>query len=108
MTITFDSIALTNPEPFERDWGVQTNEEKLYSGKTAMQTSTETRLAVSFRCETETYSDISNLRTKIGLKKTLSIDGTNYTNCVITSFKEKMWAKGKYTYEASFVQQTAS
>ncbi len=107
MTITFDSITLTNPEPFDKDWGVQANEEKLYSGKTAIQTTTETRLAVAFKCETETYTDISNLRAKIGLKKTLTIDGTDYTNTVIKSFNEKEWTPGKYTYEISFIQQTA-
>lgn len=106
MAITFDSLELKNPEPFERDWGVQTNETKLYSGKTAVQASAETRLAVTFKCYTETYTDISNLRAKIGAPYTLSIDGTNYTQCYITSFKEEEWSSGKYNYEVEFVQDT--
>lgn len=108
MSIVFDGITLSNPAPFEKDWGVQAKDTKLYSGKTYIQASTETRLAAAFKCETETYSDVSNLRAKIGTKATLTIDGSNYTNCAITSFKESEWAAGKYTYEVSFIQQTTA
>ncbi len=107
MAITFDSIELINPEPFDKDWGVQTQETKLYSGKTAVQSSAQTRLAVTFKCNTETYTDISNLKAKMGSPYTLVIDSNSYTNCYITSFKEQEWATGKYEYEVGFVQDTS-
>lgn len=106
MAITFDSITLTNPEVFDKDWGIQLKEEKLYSGKTIIQTSTETRLSIKFKCHTTTYIDISNLKAKIGLSKTLIIDGTSYTKCYINSFTESEWFTGKYEYEVGFIQET--
>lgn len=107
MAVLFDSVELKDPERFERDWGVQINETKLYSGKTAVQSSAQTRLAVAFKCFTETYTDISNLKAKIGSPYTLAIDGTNYTKCYINSFAEREWFTGKYEYDVSFVQDTS-
>ncbi len=107
MAITFDGLALQNPELFQKDWGVQLNETKLYSGNTSIQASIKTRLSVIFKCYTETYSYISTLKEKIGLPATLNIDGTEYANSFITSFKEEEWASGKYNYEVGFVQDTS-
>jgi len=107
MTITFDSIELKNPEPFGKNWGVITNQTVLLSGKRSVQVSSELAISVSFRCSTETYSDISNLRAKIGSAYSLVIDSDTYTNCYISFFTEREWFTGKWEYEVSFVRDTS-
>ncbi len=105
--VTFDTIDLINPEPFDRGDNVLTGITLLLSGKQSTQTSTETTLSISFRCQTETYSDISNLRAKIGLKKTLTINGTDFLKCSISGkFIENEWAPGKWKYAVGFIQDT--
>lgn len=105
--VTFDDVELKNPEPFDRDNNPIANQTILLSGKRSVQTTTETALSVSFKCSTETYSDISDLEAKIGLQKTLAINGTNFTKCVISgNFRKREWIPGKWTYEVDFVQDT--
>ena len=105
--VTFDSVELKKPIIFDRDSNPLTGKTILLSGKHSTQTSTETALSIAFRCSTETYSDVSNLRAKIGLKKTLSIDGTDFTKCSISGkFKEREWYPGKWEYEVGFIQDT--
>ena len=106
--VTFDSVELINPEPFDRDNNPIAKQTILLSGKRSAQTTTETALSVSFKCSTETYSDISNLEGKIGLQKTLAINGTDFTKCVITSFRKNEWIPGKWTYEVGFIQDTTT
>jgi len=107
MAITFDSVELTNPEVFEQKHNVLTKATTLLSGKTSVQSTSETHLTVSFRCLTETYSDITDLKAKIGSKYVLSIDGTTY-NCYISKFSEKELAPGIYEYTVSFIEDTTS
>lgn len=106
--VLFDSVELKNPEPFDRNNNPIANQTILLSGKRSVQMTTETALSITFRCSTETYSDISNLGAKIGLQKTLAINGTNFTKCVISSFRKKEWIPGKWTYEVGFVQDTTA
>ena len=106
MTITFDSIELKNPQIFDKTWGAIANQTTLLSGKRSVQGSSEIALAVSFKCSTETYSDVSNLRAKIGSAHSLVIDSDTYTNCYIASFTEREWFPDKWEYEVSFVRDT--
>ena len=107
--VTFDGVELKNPVPFDLDHNPVTKSVLLLSGKNSVQTSTETVLSVTFKCNTEDHADIVNLRAKIGLKKTLSINGTDYTKCVITGkFREKEWYMGKWDYEVDFIQDTTT
>lgn len=107
MSITFDSVTLVNPEEHDLETIIKTNEVTLISGKNSVQTSTATYIKVSFRCLTQTYTDVSGLAAKIGYKATLSINGTSYTNCVITSFKECQIYPNVWEYEVSFTQDTS-
>ena len=107
MSITFDSVALVNPEEHEMETVVKTNEVTLISGKNSVQTSTATFIKVTFKCLTETYTDVSNLRGKAGSKATLSINGTSYTNCAITGFRECQIYPNVWEYEVSFTQDTS-
>jgi len=107
MSITFDSVTLINPEEFDLETIVKTNEVTLISGKNSVQTTTQTFIKVSFRCMTQTYSDVSNLRGKIGSKASLVIDGTTYNNCAITGFKECQIIPNVWEYEVSFTQDTS-
>ena len=104
--VTFDSVELKNPIIFDRDSNPIVNQTVLLSGKRSTQTTTETAISVSYRCSTETYSDVSNLKAKIGLQKTLTIDSTDFTKCSISSFKEREWYPGKWEYEVGFIQDT--
>lgn len=106
MTITFDSITLQNPEPFEIDRQVIINDAILLSGKHSIQGTTETAISCTIKCHTETASHVSDLRAKIGTEASLIVDGTTYTKCHISSWSESEWAKGKYEYQIGFKQDT--
>jgi len=106
-SVFFDGVELKNPIPFPLDHDPITKATLLLSGKQSVDTSPETALSVVFKCSTETYTDISNLRAKTGLKRTLTINETNYTKCVISGkFREKQWYMGKWDYEVGFIQDT--
>ena len=106
MTVTFDSITLQNPEPFEIDRQVLINDTVLLSGKHSIQDSTETAISCTIRCSTETASHVSDMRAKIGTEGSLVVDGTTYTKCHISSFSSSEWAKDKYEYTVGFKQDT--
>ena len=106
MTITFTGVELKNPEPFDIDPQVQIADTILLSGKHSMQSSSETALSATIKCHTETISDVTNLRAKIGTEGSLIIDGTTYTKCHISSWKDILWAKGKWEYTVGFKQET--
>jgi hypothetical protein len=106
MSVTFDSVALKNPEPFDIDRQVLINETVLLSGKRSIQGSSETALYVTFSCHTDTYSDVTSLKAKIGTEASLVIDSTTYTKCHISSWSEKQWAKDKWEYTVGFRQDT--
>jgi len=108
MTVTFDGVSLKPSAPFDLAPVVLTNETTLLSGKTAVQTTTETGFRVKFECCTQTYSDVSNLLAKIGQKKTLIIDGTSYTNCAIKSWDRLEQDPGSnWWYTVTFTRETA-
>ena len=105
--ITFDGVELKNPAPFDLNHNPVTKSKRLLSCKNSIQTSPETALSVTFKCSTEDHADIVNLRAKMGLKKTLSINGTDYTKCVITGkLREREWYMDSWDYEVDFEQDT--
>ncbi len=107
MTITFDGVELRNPAPFSIAPVVLCNETTLLSGKTAVQTTTETGLRVRLECVTQEYTDVSNLLAKIGTKGTLIIDGNSYTNCVIKSWDRlEQRPIGTWWYSVTFTRDT--
>ena len=106
MTITFDSVELVNPEPFEINQQVLTGDTVLLSGKHSLQGTTETAISCTIKCHSETKSDMTNLRAKIGVEGSLIIGSDTYTKCRIVSWSESEWAKGKYEFTASFKQDT--
>jgi hypothetical protein len=109
--VYFDSIRLDNPEPFWEDRSPIINATELLSGKVSVQSSPldyERPLRVAFKCHTDTHYNIDQLREKIGGMYSLIIDEDTYENCYIASFKEFEWFSGKYEFEISFVQDTAS
>lgn len=107
MTVTFGGTTLSNASTYEDDAGVICNVTRLLSGKVKVQASSETSFNPTFRCLTESSSEVSTVKGKIGTSSTLIIDSTSYTNCYIKSFKSKQYAPGKYSYEVSFVRDTA-
>lgn len=106
MTITFDSVTLQNPEPFDIDRQVIVNDTVLLSGKHSLQASSETAILCKIKCHTETASHVSDLRAKIGTEGSLVVDSDTYTKCRITSWSETEWAKDKYEYAVGFSQDT--
>ena len=107
MTITFDSVELMNPAPFEIDRQVIINDTVLLSGKHSIQSTDETAISLTLKCQTDTLSDVTNLRAKIGTEASLVIDGTTYTKCHISSWSETEWTPGKYEYNLGIKQDTS-
>lgn len=106
-TITFDGVALVRPSFPVFDRAPLTNTVTLVSGKRSVQTSAELGFSVSFTCVTDTLTDISNLRAKIGSPYTLVIDGTSYTNCYLQApWRETKLDDTYWQYSVSFVRDT--
>jgi hypothetical protein len=106
-SITFDGVPLVRPSFPSFDRSPITDVKVLISGKRSVQTSSELGFAVSFVCVTDTLTDISDLRAKIGAPYTLVIDGVNYTNCYIQSpWKEEKIDNNNWKYTVSFVRDT--
>ena len=106
MTVTFDNVPLQNPEPVELDYQPIVNDTVLLSGKHSIQGSSETAILCTIKCHTDTYTNVSNLRAKIGAAKSLVIDGSTYTKCWISSWSETEWADGKWEYTVGIKQDT--
>ena len=106
MTITFDSVELKNPEPFEIDKQVLIGDTVLLSGKHSIQATTETAITCTIKCYSATKSDMTNLRAKIGTEGSLVVGSDTYTKCRIVAWSESEWAKGEYSYTVSFKQDT--
>ncbi len=108
-TITYDGLALVNPEPLDEvDEGIQAREIRLYSGKTYVKTSAETRFKGRFRGFTPNKSDVTALLAKKNKKASLVVDSDTYTNCAITGFRWgwRTAAGTYYWYEVEFTQDT--
>lgn len=103
MTITFDSVTLINPEPFDVEQSVIITETLLLSGKTKIQSSATNAQKVAFNCLTETFTDISTLMAKIGTKAVLSIDGDT-VNAFISAFSKKEVYPGRWVYLVEFTE----
>lgn len=106
MSVVFSTITLTDPSPFDIGWTILINEVILMSGKHSIQASSATALNVSFKCQTTSATELSNLKNKIGSSGTLTIDGTSYTKCYISNFIYNEVLPGVYDYTISFIQDT--
>jgi hypothetical protein len=107
MSVSFAGHILSNASTFDDDAGIQIKEDILLSGKNYVSASTETTFKPSFSCYTETLLEITALRGHIGISGTLVIGSDSYINCYIKSFKSKLYAPGKWSYQISFTQHTA-
>jgi len=106
MTVTFDSVELKIPSPFNKQPAIQLKDTVLLSGKHSLQSSTETALSVSFDCFTDTYSDVSNIFAKVGLIKSLVIGSEAARNCSISSWSEIEDPPGWWRYVIGFKEET--
>jgi len=106
MSVTFDGIALQNPELFEEGYGIETNQTTLLNGKRTAQISTETALEVSFTCNTDAEHHVTDLRGKIGTFGDLVVDGTTWTGCYIHKFSKRHLGGGNLEYTVEFKQKT--
>lgn len=107
MTITFDSIPLVNPSPYTSDYQPRTKERILLSGKSSVQSSTELGYHVSYSCFTPTYSNVTDLRAKMGTIYSL-VDDYGTRNAYISAFTvTKIVSTPDYwRYNVSFVADT--
>lgn len=104
--IIFADLTLPSPEEPQEETEIVITKTRLLSGKTKIQASQEKGFSVSFICHTQDPADLSNITSKIGLAGTLEIDGTQYTNCYIESFKKIWEGNSQWTYEISFARDT--
>jgi hypothetical protein len=108
-SVTFDGVALVRPSFPQFDREPLTTVTVLASGKRSVSGSDELGFEVTFTCYTDSLSDISNLRAKIGSPYTLVIDSTSYTNCYIKApWKERKLDNNNWQYTVSFVRDTTS
>jgi hypothetical protein len=107
MAITFDGVTLVNPSPYTPDYQPQTKETILLSGKSSVQSSTELGYHVSYSCFTSTYSNVTDLRAKIGTKYSL-VDDYGTRNAYISSFNVTKINSNPdfWRYEVSFIADT--
>lgn len=108
MTVTFDSVELKNPEPFDIDRQVLISDTVLLSGKHSIQSTTETAIEATIKCHSDTIGDVTSLRAKIGTEGSLVVDGTTYTKCHISSWSNIEWASNQWEYSVGFKQDTTT
>ena len=109
MTITFDGVTLVNPSTYTPDYQPRTKETILLSGKSSVQSSTELGYHVSYSCFTPTYSNVTDLRAKIGTKYSLVDDyNAGGINAYISAFSvTKIVSTPDYwRYNVSFIADT--
>lgn len=106
MTITFDSIELKKPSPFNKTQVISIGDTVLLSGKHSVQSSAETALDVSFSCFTDSYTDVSNLFAKVGTVYDLVIEAEAARKCYISSFSEIEDPPDHWKYTVGFKEET--
>lgn len=106
MTVTFDGLTLAEPK-VKPAITPRVKESELVSGETKVTVSTKTKTGwqISFIATT---AEKAAILAKVGYKKTLVIDGTTYTNCVIKAWKEDELNPTTYDITLTFVQDTTS
>jgi hypothetical protein len=107
MTVTFDSLEIPNPSKIDEEYPVVCNEEILESCKRSVQSSTEYGYHATFTA-LGTYAEALAFLAKIGTKGTLSVNGTEHTNCCISAplgIKETD-NPGEFFFRLSFVRET--
>lgn len=108
MSITFDSVTLSNPSPVAEERDILINSVRLISGKKSIQASSVTAINVTFTCRTTSYSEITTLEGKIGTSGSLVIGTVTYTKCYISGFNysEVDGVPNVWDYTVSFIQDT--
>lgn len=106
-TATFDGVVLRNIQSREGE-DVAGTEKRLMSGFYNVQTSAIRPYKETLVCHTETWSDVSNIRAKIGTTARLIITGTNdpidLNNVIIVGkVPWTIWGKG-WEYSVTFAQ----
>ncbi len=81
MSVTFDGVTLQKPLIQNVTYRGSSSSDKLLDGTEAVNASTNYGFAVTFRCYTASFADITNLIAKYGTSGTLAVGATNYTAC---------------------------
>lgn len=105
--ITFGGVVLVNPSPYTPDFQPRTKERIVLSGKSSVQSSLELGYHVTYYCFTKFYSDVTDLRAKVGLIFPL-VDDHGTRNAFISAWSEaKIVSKPvHWRYMASFIADT--
>lgn len=98
---------MVNPSPYTPDFQPRTKERIVLSGKSSVQSSPELGYHVTFSCFSEFYSDVTDLRDKIGTIFEL-VDDHGVKNAYISAWTEtKIVSKPPYwRYIVSFIADT--
>ena len=110
MSVTFNStVTLANASREDSGVAIRATEHILIDGKSKVQAATETGRRWRFNCITQDFSDITDLIALVGTAYTLSVEGTDYTNCyLIGEIRYRTVVPGTWTYSAEFVRDTAT
>lgn len=88
--VTFDSHTVPNCRPIVETPTMEVKTTPLLDGSVSIQESGIVNTKWKFEMSSETRSDLTDLYLTVG-KKTLVIDGTTYSNCVIIERGDIVW-----------------
>ena len=100
--VTFDAVVLQKPSPYTPSYDVKATETVLLSGKRSVQSTTEVGYKITYSCFTATYSNVTDLSAKIGVKKTL-VDDFGSRSAYISAFSVVEDPPDIWTYTVSFI-----
>lgn len=104
--VLFDGCLVSQVAPWETDYRPVANERPLVGGGVALQGAARTRNAWTFDGVTSDGAELAALAARIGQRKTLTVDGVDYANCMIAPpFRERMNG-ADHVYTISFLQET--
>jgi hypothetical protein len=98
--VTFDSHIIPNCRPITETPFSKVTVTELLEGGLSIQESGVVNLKWKFEMSSETRADLTDLYLTVG-QKTLVIDGTTYTNCVIVERGDIVWNHMASEFEGS-------
>lgn len=105
MTVSFDSVELIRPQPYNVSYDVMANETVLLSGKRSVQSTAEYGYKVTYVCFTDASANVTNLLAKVGTEYSL-VDDYGTRNAYISAFSVVEDPPDHWTYTVSFIGDT--
>lgn len=109
MSVLFSTVTLANASRQDVGVAIRATEHILIDGKSKVISAAETGRKWRFNCITQVFSNITDLVALVGTAYTLTVEGTDYTNCyLIGEIRYREVVPGTWTYSAEFVRDTSA